>query len=122
MQAITAVKAIVEAEQVRYLAVGSYTTNLADLDVTFPQGSFNGFGELFIHTAPILHVQIERIIEDRRRVYVVAYLRENKTIEVGCTTSISYPSSSMAVKLCESLSNKATPQIIESGYYFCPIR
>lgn len=121
MQAITIVKAIVEAEKVYYLASGSYTTTLDDLDVTFPQESFNGFGELIIHTSPILHVQIGRKIENKW-VWVASYLRENKTIEVGCTTYISYPSFSMPVKLCESLSNNATPQIIESGYYFCPIR
>lgn len=122
MQAVTAAKSLLDAEQVYYLANGRYSTDLSELDISFPQNKIKDF-DLRIHTSPNLHVEMLRNRKiDGTLVWVAAYLLDENRPEIMCGIAKSVPETSKARRLCRSLSGNATPLTMESGYDDYPIR
>lgn len=115
-QALTAQKALVDAEQIYYMANGNYTSNLGDLDISFPGNALKDFS-LLIHTSPNLHIQMQRNKQiGGHTIWATAYLLDANRPETGCTLSSSVPSSSKARRLCKLVSGEQTPQTLEAGY------
>ncbi len=113
-QAITAIRSLRDAEQVYYMANGAYTTNLADLDVSFPQG-LSYFTGLTVHTSPLNHIETYRVI-DGQRVWIAAFLDKDGILVCGVAHSV--PAAHAARRMCQSLSGKKeiiTPSF-ENGY------
>ncbi len=122
VQGVTAAKALIDAEQIYYLANGEYSKKLDDLDITFPSDSLKDFS-LNVHTDPNLHIEMLRKNPiGGQNVWVVAYLLDANRPEITCTLSKSVPASSKAVRLCKSLSANAAPLTLEPGYDSYPIR
>lgn len=122
VQGVTAAKALIDAEQIYYLANGEYSKKLEDLDVTFPSGALKDF-TIGVDTSPNLHIQMSRKAPvDGKTVWIVAYLLDANRPEITCTLQKSIPASSKAVRLCKSLSANAAPLTLEPGYDSYPIR
>lgn len=116
-QALSAQKALIDAEQIYYMANGNYTSRLDDLDISFPGNALKDFA-LRIHTSPNLHIEMQRNKQiDGHTIWVTAYLRDEKRPEIGCGLSTSVPSSAKARRLCKLVSGAQTPQKnLEPGY------
>lgn len=122
MQAVTASKSLLDAEQIYYLANGHYSTDLNELDISFPNNQVKDF-ELRIHTAPNLHIELQRKKQiGGTNVWVTSYLLDGNRPEITCTVSKSTPDASKARWLCKSLSSGAVPLTMEPGYDSYPIR
>jgi len=120
-QAVTAAKSLIDAEQVYFLANGVYSTQLDELDITFPGNRLTDFN-LQIHTSPNLHIEMLRNKQiGGQKVWVTAYLLDANRPEITCTLSKSVPDSSKARRLCKNLSGNAAPLTLEAGYDAYPI-
>lgn len=115
VQGVTAAKALIDAEQIYYMANGTYSSSLDELDVSFQNG-IKDFS-LYIHTSPSLHVEmLRRKRIDGANVWVTAYLKDANRPEITCTLAKGTAASSRARKLCKNLSGSNEPVTMESGY------
>ena len=116
MQAVTAAKSLLDAEQVYYLANGRYSTDLNELDISFPNNQVKDF-DLRIHTEPNLHIELLRNKQiGGTNVWVVSYLLDGNRPEITCTLAKTVPDASKARRLCKSLSAGSAPLTLEPGY------
>ena len=117
-QAISAQRALINAEQIYFMANGFYTNKLEDLDITFANNTLKNF-ELQIDTNPTLHIEMKRNKKiDGQDVWRTAYLLENtKNISINCSLSKSVPASSKARKICKNVTGATHPtDSLTSGY------
>lgn len=118
VQAVTAMKSLLDAEQLYYLANGYYSSDLNELDISFPNNRVKDFA-LYIHTTPNLHVELAR---NNRNVWIVGYLLDGNRPEITCSVHTREPDSSKVRRLCKSLSAGSAPLTLESGVDSYPIR
>lgn len=116
MQAVTAMRSLIDAEQVYYLANGSYLPSLDDLDISFPGNTLKDFSVL-IHTYPTLHIEMLRNKRiDGESVWIASYLRDESRPYMACVIAASVPENSEARLLCKSLSGQTASEVTEPGY------
>lgn len=107
-QALSAQRALFNAEQIYFMANGSYTSKLEDLDITFANNTLKDFS-LIIHTSPSLHIEMKRNKKiDGYDVWVTTYLPQDATPPlIGCGFVKSVPASSKARRLCKSVTGSS---------------
>ncbi len=117
-QAVSAQRALINAEQIYFMANGSYTSKLEDLDITFANNTLKDFG-LIIHTSPSLHIEMKRNKKiDGQDIWMTVYLLENtKNTSINCSLLKSVPAGSKARRLCKSVTGAAhTTDSLTPGY------
>lgn len=124
-QGITALKSLVDAEQVYFLANGEYTQDLSLLDLDFPNNQIPYFTNLSVHnpgSSITPHIQIlyyQRI--DGTQVWLAAYLEDQDRPDIVCGVPSSTAANSEARKLCQTTMGTSTSYHGEPGWDDYPL-
>ena len=98
VEAITAVQTIAQAEEVFYLANGSYTDNLNNLDIQIPAlKDWNNVAVYLYETASRIYTQKYDDVDDLDTETVIAYYLDSKRL-----VCMAWPGYEPAEQLCQS--------------------
>jgi prepilin-type N-terminal cleavage/methylation domain-containing protein len=113
-QAVIFVNSLSDAWERHYLATGSYTSNMNDLDITVPQSKW--FSAPVFHTSPLPHIQTQRNGSGSGGLWVTRYSTTKMTY---CTAQNGAAGNN---KFCAEYTGQLADPGPESGYTCYKIR
>lgn len=122
VQGITAIKSVIDSQQLYYLENSAYATTMDDLTLSLPQNSFSHFSAMSFDippsdsaTPPHIQMRYKKNI-DGTTVWLVGYFKNGERSQITCTVLTRTQANSQARFLCENVTNSTEPIVIESGY------